>query len=108
MLAQTTRRRSSTACGAVSYLKGGFDLGVFALWRGGGRREKIGQKRQKQGHVLGNELAEVHVSERPVHEESLCLVGIVALCLSCRSQHLREFWGSRTTGIVMPNAKRIA
>lgn len=72
----------------LAYLKSGLYFRVFALWRGGRRREEIGEERQEQGHVLSDELAEVHVSEGPVHEEGLRLVGVVALRFSRRSQHL--------------------
>lgn len=72
----------------VEYLKSSLNLGVFALGRSGGRREKVGQKRQEKGNVLGDEFAEVHVSESPVHEECLRFVGVVALRLPCRPQHL--------------------
>lgn len=72
----------------AAYLKSSLNLGVFALGRSGRRREQVGQKRQEKGNVLGDELAEVHVSESPVHEECLRFVGVIALRLPCRPQHL--------------------
>ena len=69
----------------AAHLKGRLDFRVLSLGRCRGGREEVGQERQEERHVLRYELAEVHVPKRPVHEERLRLVGVVALGLARRT-----------------------